>query len=227
MPSLAKIVSASGLSDHILSERQLDALLGGSAARRYGLVNRGLKDGSLIRLKRGAYLLGKNYRSGSTHPFAIAQGLVSGSYVSFESALAYHGWIPEAVFLTASVSPGRKSLTYETSDFGQFSFHPLAIEEYRFLEGVDRVKLGALTAFVAQPLRALMDLVALRKEPWSGLDWLTSGMRIDQDLLLDLRRRDFTKLRPVYKHKAVRLFLLELENCVLKAKTSASGKDVP
>src|SRR3546814_19746408 len=78
------------------------------------------------------------------------------------------GWIPEAVFTTASVTPGRKTLHFDTPDFGAFSFHPLAIADYRFLIGVDRVQMGKLTAFVAQPLRALMDLVALRKEQWSG-----------------------------------------------------------
>src|SRR3546814_5095346 len=89
------------------------------------------------------------------HPFAIAQGLVPGSYVSFESALAHHGWIPEAVFVTASVSPGRKSLSFATADFGTFSFHPLAIKDYRFMTGVGRIKMGKLTAFVASPLREI------------------------------------------------------------------------
>src|SRR3546814_11420019 len=77
-----------------------------------------------------------------------------GSYVSFESALAHHGWIPEAVFVTAGVTPGRKTLRFETTDFGTFSFHPLAIADYQFLAGVDRVQMGKLIAFVAQPLRA-------------------------------------------------------------------------
>src|SRR3546814_4611110 len=60
------------------------------------------------------------------------------------------GWIPEAVFTTASVTPGRKTLHFDTPDFGAFSFHPLAIADYRFLIGVDRVQMGKLTAFVAQ-----------------------------------------------------------------------------
>src|SRR3546814_9646973 len=71
-----------------------------------------------------------------------------GSYVSFESALAHHGWIPEAVFVTAGVTPGRKTLRFETTDFGTFSFHPLAIADYQFLAGVDRVQMGKLIAFV-------------------------------------------------------------------------------
>jgi hypothetical protein len=224
MSILVQQVSAGGLADRIFSERQLGALLGGGNARRYGLVNRALKDGSLIRVKRGTYALGRQYRSDPVHPFALAQSLVPGSYISFESALAHHGWIPEAVFVTASVSPGRKTLHFETRDFGSFSFHPLAIEDYRFLTGVDRVTLNKLTAFVAQPLRALMDLVALRKERWSGLDWLTSGMRIDEELLFSLRRKDFAALRPVYKHKAVTVFLNALEGSVMAAKTSQGGR---
>ncbi|MFX8032092.1 hypothetical protein ABTK54_20115, partial [Acinetobacter baumannii] len=76
----------------------------------------------LLRVKRGTYLLAKRYRAETIHPFAIAQGLMPGSYVSFESALAHHGWIPEAVFVTAGVTPGRKTLRFETTDFGTFSF---------------------------------------------------------------------------------------------------------
>jgi hypothetical protein len=224
MSILVQQVSTGGLADRIFSERQLGELLGGGNARRYGLVNRALKDGSLIRVKRGTYALGRQYRSDPVHPFALAQSLIPGSYISFESALAHHGWIPEAVFVTASVSPGRKTLHFETRDFGSFSFHPLAIEDYRFLTGVDRVTLNKLTAFVAQPLRALMDLVALRKERWSGLDWLTSGMRIDDELLFSLRRKDFAALQPVYKHKAVTAFLNALESSVMTAKTSQGGR---
>ncbi|MAC57419.1 MAG: hypothetical protein CMH85_03900 [Novosphingobium sp.] len=225
MSSLAEQITEAGFADHILTERQLGDLLGGGDARRYGLVNRALKNGSLLRVKRGTYLLGKRFRSEPVHPFAVAQGLVPGSYVSFESALAHHGWIPEAVFVTASVSPGRKTLRFETPDFGAFSFHPLAIAEYQFLTGVDRVQLGRLTAFVAQPLRALLDLVALRKEGWTDIEWLTRGMRIDEDMLLGLRRKDFTKLKSVYKHKAVNGFLASLESAVKSARKGPSAND--
>src|SRR3546814_17103622 len=63
MSSLAQQITAAGLADHILSERQLGRLLGGGDARRYGLVNRALKDGSLLRVKRSNYLLGLYYRN--------------------------------------------------------------------------------------------------------------------------------------------------------------------
>ena len=216
MSALAQKLSTKEIANRVFSDRQLGELLGGTDARRYGVVNRALRDGSLIRLKRGAYVLGQQYRSTPFHPFAIAQGLVAGSYVSFESALAYHGWIPEAVFITASVSPGRKTMRVETPAFGTFSFHPLAIQNYQFLTAVSRVSFDKTSAFVAQPLRALMDLVALRKERWSGLAWLVQGMRIDEDSLLALKPKDFAALKAVYKHKEVGKFLAALETAVTK-----------
>lgn len=222
MSSLAQQVSASALRDRIFNERQLSELLGGGDARRYGLVNRALKDGSLIRLKRGVYALAKAHRSAPVHPFAVAQALLPGSYISFESALAYHGWIPEAVLVTANVTPGRKTLEIPATEFGSFKYHPLAIADYRFLDGVERVTFDKLTAFVARPLRALMDLVALRKVEWSGLDWLTSGMRIDDEALRALTETDFAAVKSVYKHKAVNAFLSELEDVVLTTKRAQS-----
>ncbi len=216
MSALAQQLSTKEIANRVFTDRQLGELLGGSDARRYGVVNRALRDGSLIRLKRGAYVLGQQYRSTPIHPFAIAQGLVAGSYVSFESALAYHGWIPEAVFVTASVSPGRKTMRFETPAFGTFNFHPLAIEDYQFLTAVSRVSFDKTSAFVAQPLRALLDLVALRKKRWSGIEWLIHGMRLDEELLLALKPRDFATMKPVYKHKEVGKFLAALETAVMK-----------
>lgn len=224
MSALADQVTQSSLAERIFSEGQLRDLLGGSDARRYALVHRALKDGSLIRLKRATYMLGRRASNDAVHPFVVAQALLPGSYISFETALAYHGWIPEAVFTTASVSPSRKTIIYDTPSLGQFSFHPLALKEYQFLTSVDREKLGNLAAFVAQPLRALMDLVALRKEHWSGLDWLTTGMRIDEDRLLSLKRKDFSALRLVYKHKAANHFLHSLEGAVLTNNGAVKGR---
>src|SRR3546814_5866143 len=82
MSALAQQLSTTGIANSVFSERQLGEFLGGSDARRYGVVNRALRDGSLIRLKRGAYVLGQRYRRNSIHPFAIAQGLVAGRYIS-------------------------------------------------------------------------------------------------------------------------------------------------
>lgn len=218
MNPLVERLMQTNLAGRVFNERQLSDLLGGSDARRYGLVSRALKDGSLLRIRRGLYALPQPYRSASLHAFAVAQALQPGSYISFETALAFHGWIPEAVYTTASVTPARKTLSYETDSMGRFTFSPLAIHAYQFLVGVERQKLGELTAFVATPLRALLDLVALRKIVWRGLGWITQGMRIDEDNLLTLKPDAFAELRPVYKHEAVKAFLDRLQSEVSDLK---------
>jgi len=198
------------LANRVLSDKQLARVVGGSPQRRYGLVNRAMKAGELLRLTRGSYLLAERFRDYPSHPFALAQAFVPGSYVSFETALAHHGWIPEAVYTTASVTPGRKSLDYGHPVFGRFSFHPLAIQAGYFLELVARVQITQQSLLVAEPFRALMDLVCLRKVEWQGMDWLVEGMRIDQDYLGKITSADIRTLALVYKQKRVNSFLKSL-----------------
>jgi hypothetical protein len=167
----------------------------------------------------GASWSNRGLESPNIHPFAIAQALKHGSYISFETALSYHGWIPEAVYLTASVTPDSKTLRYVTNSWGNFEFSPLATNDYQFLVGVSRLKVRQSTALVARPLRALMDLVASRKIAWQGLDWITHGLRVDTQHLQSLSAADFDDLEPVYKHKSARDFLANLRLVLLPLKS--------
>jgi hypothetical protein len=199
-----------GLRDRVVSERQLERVIGGAAARRYGLVNRALKAQELVRIRRGLYILPPKYRTDPPHPFAIAQALEPGSYVSIEAALSTHGWIPERVRITASVTPGRKSSRLEHPSLGSFAFHPLALHSQHFLELIERRQFGSQTALVAQPLRALVDLITLRRLDWQGLAWLTDGMRIDERMLRKITRTQIQTLSSVYKRKRPNQFLSAL-----------------
>ncbi len=196
-----------GYADRFIRTTQLERLITGSPARRYSLVHRSMKNGELVRLQRGLYILANRFRSTPCHPFATAQALAPTSYISFETALAYHGWIPERVFTIASVVPGRKSRQYQHEQLGSYSFHPLAVQPGGFLELVDRVQLDGQLALIARPCRALMDLVCLRKVSWSGMDWLTEGLRIDSEFLNSFAGKKIHTLSRVYKHKRVREFL--------------------
>ena len=210
MQTLAQKLIDQGLENRVLTEKQLARILEGGRQRRYGLVNRAINAGELHRLSRGRYLLADRFRDYPGHPFALAQAFVQGSYVSLETALAYHGWIPEAVYTTACVTPGRKTLVFETGKYGRFSFHPLAVHTGRFLELVTRVQITQQTMLVAEPLRALMDLVCLRKAQWQGLGWLNKGLRIDEEYLKSIKRGDMDTLMLVYKQKRVKSFLNSL-----------------
>jgi len=220
MSALISQITSAGYADRILTDQQIGRILGGSDDRRYGQVKRALQSGALVRIKRGLYVLAEQYRENPLHPFALAQALVAGSYVSMETALAFHGWIPEAVYTTVSVTPGRKSQVIDHPNFGHFEFNPLALHKSGFLAGVQRHVISDQAVLVASPLRALMDLVAFRKHEWEGIAWLENGMRIDRPHLLQIRSKDFPDLRGVYKHKGVNKFLSRFERDVRTLKTS-------
>lgn len=209
MQTLTRQLLDHGLADRVLTSAQLGRLLEGSSQRRHHLVNRAMKAGELIRLRRGLYVLPEKYRQRRCHPYALAQMLEPGSYVSLETALAHHGWIPEAVYTTVSITPGSKSKTVETSMMGRFGFHPLAIHEGYFLELVARELIAEQPMLVASPVRALMDLVCLRKLEWQGLDWLQGGMRIDDELLRTVTAEQLSILKLVYKQKRMQIYLGE------------------
>lgn len=159
-------------------------------------------------------MLENKYRSQACHPFHLAQSIVPGSYVSFETAMAFHGWIPEAVYVTASVVSGRRSRDYEHVKVGKFTFHPLAMHTGHFLELVERVQIHEQTMLVAKPIRALMDLVCLRKTDWQGLAWIEQGLRIDREYLQTVSGAELHTLKQVYKQKKVQKFLAELERAL-------------
>lgn len=201
MQTLTENLLRQGLTNRVLTEAQLQRVLGDNPSVRYGLVNRALKANELIRVRRGLYTLSPRLRTEPVHPFGVAQSIVHGSYVSFETALSHHGWIPESVRIVASVVPGRKSVALDHPMFGSFTFHPLALNRSYFLESVERQEFGLQVALVAKPLRALMDLVAFRKLEWQGMEFLTDGLRIDGQSLAAARRADLQALQQVYQQK--------------------------
>lgn len=222
MNTLVKEIESHGLKNKIFTNSQLAGILGGSDARRYSLVNRAIKSGNLVRLKRGMYCLPTSITKAEflPHPFGIAQCFVPNSYVSFETALRFFDWIPEAVYTTACVSPNRKSVRYRQETLGWFTYMPLSINEDRFLAGVSRYDFDGQVALVASPLRAVMDIVTRQKQEWSGLDYFELGLRVEDDDYLKLEHNDFECLREVYKSESVNNFLTRFEEAVAERKNS-------
>lgn len=211
MQTLTRQLTETGLGDRILTDHQLKRLVAGTDQRRHHLVNRAVKAGELVRLRRGLYALADKLRESPVHPFTVAQMLVPGSYVSLETALAFHGWIPEAVYTTASIVPGRKTKEFRHEKLGFFTFHPLALQRGSFLEHVRRVEASGQSFLVAEPLRALMDLVCLRKVEWQSFAWIEQGLRVDADALNKVTGAELRTLKEVYKHERMRNFIGELE----------------
>ena len=214
MQTLTEQLIDIGLANQVITSDLLARFYPESDQARYGLVNRSLKHGELEQVKRGKYVLTKKFRFAPPHPFALAQTYCAGSYVSFETALAFHGWIPERVVTTACVTPKRKKRTFNSDHFGQFTFHPLATSQGRYLELVDRVVIDKQTMLIAKPIRALMDLVCLRKEAWQGIEWMTEGLPIEEEVLQQVTSSQLAILKQTYKNARVLAFLDELQKAL-------------
>jgi predicted transcriptional regulator of viral defense system len=91
-------------------------------------INSMVKKGELIRLKRGVYVLGTEYRDHPLNMFTVANMLHKPSYVSYEYALSYHGLIPERVYTVTSATTYRPE-TYIT-EIGTFSYKKIASKVY-------------------------------------------------------------------------------------------------
>jgi predicted transcriptional regulator of viral defense system len=120
-------------------------------------LSRWVKDGRLIQLRRGLYALAPIWRKVEPHPFLVANRLQRGSYVSAQSALAFHGMIPEYVPVVTSVGPGRPETVQ--NPMGAFQFNHLARQLFF---GYSQVEVTPKQfAFVASPEKALLDLIHL------------------------------------------------------------------
>jgi len=158
----------------------------------------------------GLYLLSNDYRSSPVHPFVLAQHMAPGSYVSAESALSFHGWIPEVVHSVLSVTITGKSVVYLHDTLGKFEFRRMTVNPGFFLQAVERHELQHQFALIAEPVRALLDMVYLRKLPWQGLNYLLEGLRIDEQAIRSVSSNQIARLQDVYKGKREQSFIKEL-----------------
>ena len=178
-------------------------------ARRL-MMHRAVASGEVLRLKRGIYLLAPPYRRSEPHPFAIAALLHPSSHISLESALAHHGLIPEAVVQVSSVTAAR-SRTFATP-VGVFSFDRVPATRPR--SGIEATRLDRqFWAFIATPLRAIADMVYLRREvSWrtDGIAFLTESLRIEEDDLARIPMDRAAEIVQAIRNARVREYIREL-----------------
>ena len=170
-----------------------------------GLVRRAIASGEIVHVRRGLYCLSRKYNRYGINRLVLANLVYGPSYVSMESALAFHGWIPEAVHAVTSVSLGR-ARSFETP-LGHFDYGQ--VRQFPLLAAVERVREedGARSFLVARPLKALADYVASHGRDWTGPEPLEESLRIDRESLETLASDDFEELDGVYRSRRARKFL--------------------
>ena len=120
-------------------------------------MTRWTKQGKLVQLRRGLYVLSGPYRKADPSEFYLASIIRRPSYLSLEKALEYHDLIPEGVAAYTSVTTKRPA-RYATG-FGTFDYRHIQASLFWGYEGV-AARHG--TAFVALPEKALLDLFYLK-----------------------------------------------------------------
>jgi len=120
-------------------------------------LDRWVKSGRVLRLRRGVYILTEPYSNAAAHPFAAANALKKASYVSLQTALSHYGMIPEYVPVTTSVTTGRPEEL--TTPIGRFQFQHV---NPRLFFGFAEVEVSRdQRALLASPQKALIDLLYL------------------------------------------------------------------
>ena len=143
-----------------------------------GKIARMLSSGKLVQLRRGLYANRQNIDAR-----CLAGTIYGPSYVSFETALAWHGMIPEAVIECISATT-KRAASFENA-FGRFRYRHVPDEVYPV--GIQRVADSDLPFLIASPIKALCDRIALEAGFRSMADvarWL-EGMRMDLATSLD------------------------------------------
>lgn len=180
------------------------SLQGKSDNSRYSLVKRLLKTKKLIQIRRGLYNLTEAFgHSHSAHPFELAQQIYAPSYISLESALAYHQLIPERVHTITSVC-AKRSKNFDTP-LGLFQYHHLPL--LNFYMETERIATQTENYIVAKPWKAILDYIYCYKKNWVNLRDLTEDLRIEtEDLpLLGFEQSDY--LEEYYDHSRITRFL--------------------
>ena len=141
-----------------------------------------LRRGDIIRVKKGLYVFGDQLRRRPYSRELLANLVYGPSFVSLDSALSFHGLIPERVEAMTSVTTKRPK-AFDTP-VGSFIYRQ-APKGYFHL-GMDRVEEGDVAFLIAVPERALADKVRddrghpLRTQA-DAARYLFNDLRIDRE----------------------------------------------
>jgi len=153
-----------------------------------------LKAGLLIRVKKGLYVFGEEYKRRPYSLEVLANLIYGPSYLSFEYALSYHNLIPEQVVRITSACC-KKTNSFSTP-VGDFVYYHVA--SHNFPMGITWEMVDENTHFlIATKEKALADYLT-RIKPFENhqdlLIYLDEGMRID---LEELYAFDLTLIREI------------------------------
>lgn len=140
--------------------------------------------GYLLSLKRGLYILSREYRKIEPSVLFVANFLTVPSYVSLEYALGRYNLIPEKVTVVTSVTT-KKTNVFENC-LGRFEYR--SIKKSLFF-GFEKQSFDNQNAFIAGPEKALLDYFYLNTHCEANFSFFES-----------MRLQNLEKLNPDLLH---------------------------
>jgi predicted transcriptional regulator of viral defense system len=166
-----------------------------------------LRQGVIIRVKKGVYVFGEKYSRGPFSREVLANMIYGPSYISLDYALHYHGLIPERVEAVTSVTLGRARRF--STPVGLFIYRMIPLKAYQI--GIDQVQIeGGRPFLIATPEKALADKI--HDDRGTGVrtqeemkDYLLKNLRVDAESLAKLDAEVFALIADRYRSKKIRL----------------------
>ena len=177
--NLEKILRDKGIK--MFSTRELKLLLGLSEKTSQQLVWRYKSKGYIIELKKGLYALKTN----RPNTYQIANRLYQPSYISFDTALSYHGVIPETIYAITSATT-RNTREFEVEGV-RYTYHRL---KKPYFIGYKLVRYLDAGVNMAEPEKSLADYLYYIDIRQRGLHY----ERIDLKKIKKARLKEYIKL---------------------------------
>lgn len=154
-----------------------------------------LRHGAIVRVKKGIYVFGEDYRHRSYSRELLANLIYGPSFVSLDYALSLHGLIPERVSQVTSVTTGRGKVF--STPVGTFVYRPVPPDSFHL--GMTRVEQEAVSYLIATPERALADKVredraATVRSLGDAQSYLFGDLRVGEPAFRGLDREAFREI---------------------------------
>jgi predicted transcriptional regulator of viral defense system len=207
------------ISQSVFSHDQIESILSPHVNNVNAKISYMVKKGELLRLKKGVYTLGKEYRSSPIDRVSIANILYAPSYVSFEYALSYYGLIPERVYEITSATMRMKKEFH--TPIGRFTYKVVPLHAYAL--GVDWIYDNTNGGkLIAAAEKALCDKIksdrGIGRLSQAKLEaYLEYDLRMDMELLFGLDVELIEAIATAYKSSN----LHNLAKLINKRKQSA------
>lgn len=210
---MTKPLNIRKLIDHEVFDYQtLIGLLSEYASPR-DKITKLIREGVIIRVKKGLYVFGDEFRQRPFSPLCLANLIYGPSYISLEYALQSYSLIPERVEEITSVATGRSRRF--ASPVGVFSYRQIKLQA--FAVGMDLLENSSGNRYlVAVPEKALVDKVlksANRVRTKKDMEqYLSSDLRADVSGLKQLSSRQIARFCKAYDTPKSYLLAKVMEN---------------